>query len=115
MNKKKLEDIEYNCPVEMAIKIIGGRWKCGIIYHLLEGTKRFNELRKLIPEASQPMITRHLRELEAHGVVHRKVYAEVPPKTEYSLTDTGRALEPVLWAMHKWAEENIVEATSKKS
>ncbi len=96
-----------NCPVEMAIEIIGGRWKCPIIHHLLDGTKRFNELRRLIPDASQRMLTKHLRELEAHGIVHREVYAEVPPRTEYSLTDVGQSLEPILWAMHDWAVEQL--------
>ncbi|WP_022952431.1 winged helix-turn-helix transcriptional regulator [Leucothrix mucor] len=96
------------CPVEIAIRVVGGRWKCPIIHHLLTGTKRFNELRKLIPAASQRMLTKHLRELEQDGIVLRKVYAEVPPKTEYSLTDVGESLEPVLWAMHDWATANFV-------
>jgi DNA-binding HxlR family transcriptional regulator len=95
------------CPVEMTIGVIGGRWKCPIIHHLLDGTKRFNRLRRLIPRASQRMLTKHLRELEGDGLVNRKVYAEVPPRTEYSLTETGRSLEPVLWAMHQWAVANL--------
>jgi len=95
------------CPVEMAINVIGGRWKCPIIHHLLDGTKRFSELRKLIPGASQRMLTKHLRELESDGLILRKVFAEVPPRTEYSLTDKGRSLEPVMWAMHDWSVENL--------
>jgi len=98
------------CPVEMTIKMIGGRWKCPIIHHLLSGTKRFNELRRLIPDASQRMLTKHLRELEKDGIVHRKIFAEVPPKTEYSLTNVGQSLEPVLWAMHDWAVTNLDSA-----
>ncbi|MGC9460688.1 winged helix-turn-helix transcriptional regulator [Vibrio genomosp. F10] len=98
------------CPVEITIKLIGSRWKCPIIHHLLSGTKRFNELRRLIPDASQRMLTKHLRELEKDGIVHRKVFAEVPPKTEYSLTNTGQSLEPVLWAMHDWAVTNLDSA-----
>ena len=93
---------EYHCPVEATINIIGGKWKTLIIHHLLDGTKRFNELKRLVPKVTQRMLTSQLRELEAFGLVHRKVYAEIPPKVEYSLTDSGRTLEPVLWKMHEW-------------
>ncbi len=97
MNKKRLvKDPEYNCPVEATIRIIGGKWKCLIIHHLMDGTKRFNELRRLIPVITQRMLTSQLRELEADQIVNRKVYAQVPPKTEYSLTQLGKTLEPVL-------------------
>ncbi len=96
-----------NCPVETTIEVIGGRWKCPIIHQLLDGTKRFNELRRLIPDASQRMLTKHLRELERDGIVHRKVFAEVPPRTEYSLTEVGRSLEPVLAVMADWAVKNL--------
>ncbi|HJP37104.1 MAG: helix-turn-helix domain-containing protein [Gammaproteobacteria bacterium] len=103
MNKARLtSDPEYNCPVEATVDVIGGKWKCLIIHHLIDGTKRFNELRRLIPKITQRMLTSQLRELEADGVVSRKVYAEVPPKTEYSLTKLGKTLDPVLWAMHDW-------------
>jgi len=108
INQKKTIKEGDDCPVEMTIKVIAARWKCPIIHHLLNGTKRFNELRKLIPDASQRMLTKHLRELETHGIINRKVFAEVPPKTEYSLTDVGRSLEPVMWAMHDWAVTNLV-------
>jgi len=101
------QEEHHRCPVEMTISVIGGRWKCPIIHHLLDGTKRFNELRKLIPKASQRMLTKHLRELESDGIILRKVFAEVPPRTEYSLTDKGRSLEAVLWSMHDWAERNL--------
>ena len=101
----KLENDD--CPVEMTINVIGGRWKCPIVHHLLDGTKRFNELRKLIPGASQRMLTKHVRELEDGGIILREVFAEVPPRTEYSLTDMGRSLEPIMWAMHDWAVENL--------
>ncbi len=99
---------DHLCPVEMTVEVIGGRWKCAILHHLLEGKKRFNELRRLIPKASQRMLTRHLRELESHGIIERKVYQEVPPKTEYFLTKIGHSLEPVLWAMHDWAEDQLI-------
>jgi DNA-binding HxlR family transcriptional regulator len=94
----------YSCPVEVTLDIISGKWKCLIIHHLIDGTKRFNELRRLIPKITQRMLTSQLRDLEANGIVRRKVYAEVPPKTEYSLTELGGTLEPVLWAMHEWGK-----------
>ena len=105
MNKKRLvKDPKYNCPVEATMSIIGGKWKCLIIHHLIDGTKRFNELRRLIPVITQRMLTSQLRELQADGIVNRKVYAQVPPKTEYSLTKLGKTLEPVLWTMHDWGK-----------
>lgn len=96
-----------NCPVEATIEVIGGRWKCPIIHQLIEGTKRFNELRRAIPDASQRMLTKHLRELERDGIIHREVFAEVPPRTEYSLTEVGNSLEPVLSAMADWSIKNL--------
>ena len=104
---------DEDCPVEIAIEVIGGRWKCPIIHHLLDGTKRFNELRRLIPAASQRMLTKHLRELEGDEIVHREVFAEVPPRTEYSLTEKGRSLEPIMWALHDWSVENLGAAAKR--
>ena len=94
------------------MSIIGGKWKCLIIHHLIDGTKRFNELRRLISVITQRMLTSQLRELEADHIVNRKVYAEVPPKTEYSLTELGKTLEPVLWSMHDWGKTVIDEQNS---
>lgn len=99
---------EDRCPIEILLALIGGRWKPVILYHLIFGTKRFNELQRLIPGVSQRMLTKHLRELERDGIVHREVYKEVPPKVEYSLTDLGRTLEPLLMQMNKWAEEHLI-------
>ena len=90
------------------MSIIGGKWKCLIIHHLIDGKKRFNELRRLIPVITQRMLTSQLRELQADRIVNRKVYAQVPPKTEYSLTPLGKTLEPVLWTMHDWGK-NIID------
>ena len=73
----------------------------------MDGTKRYNQLKTLIPDASQRMLTRNLRELERDGIVKRVVFDEVPPRTEYSLTETGVSLQPILWAMHDWAEQNL--------
>ncbi|MBC7805319.1 MAG: helix-turn-helix transcriptional regulator [Akkermansiaceae bacterium] len=92
------------CSVEATISVIGGKWKPLILHQLLAATYRFGELHRAIPCATQQMLTQQLRELEADGIVHRKVYAEVPPKVEYSLTEYGRTLEPVLLAMHAWGQ-----------
>ena len=90
------------CDVEATLSVIGGRWKPVLVCHLLEGRKRFGELRRLTPNATERMITLQLRELEADGVVSRHVYAEVPPRVEYELTEFGRSLEPILMLMQEW-------------
>jgi DNA-binding HxlR family transcriptional regulator len=92
------------CPVEVALSIFGGKWKLQIVYCLLNGTKRFGALRRLIPGATQQMLTLQLRELEQAGIVHRQVYAQVPPKVEYSLTEMGRSLEPIVRQIYAWGE-----------
>lgn len=92
------------CPVEVALSIIGGKWKLQVVYCLLRGTKRFGELRRLIPGVTQQMLTLQLRELEQAGMIHRQVYAQVPPKVEYSLTESGRRLEPIVYQVHAWGE-----------
>lgn len=93
------------CPVNTTLSVIGGKWKVLILYHLVEQTQRFNELRRLLPEITQRMLTLQLRELEEDGLIHREVYPVVPPKVEYSLTDFGRTLLPVIGAMHQWGVE----------
>lgn len=90
------------CPVNHTLHVIGGKWKALIVYHLMDDTRRFNELRRRMPDITQRMLTLQLRELEADGVVHREVYAQVPPKVEYRLTATGHSLIPVIMAMHAW-------------
>jgi len=93
------------CPVESTIQAIGGRWKVLIIHHLLEETKRFGELTRLLHGVSARTLTRQLRELEDCGVIHRHVHQQIPPKVEYSLTPLGRKLQPILYAMHDWGVE----------
>lgn len=93
------------CPVETTLMLISDRWKVLIIRDLMEGTKRFGELKKSIGSISQKVLTSNLREMEADGLVNRKIYAEVPPRVEYTLTDTGYSLKPVLDAMVAWGTE----------
>lgn len=90
------------CDVEATLSVIGGRWKPVLVCHLLAGRKRFGELRRLVPNATERMITLQLRELEADGVVSRHVFAEVPPRVEYDVTAFGRTLEPILIDMQDW-------------
>jgi DNA-binding HxlR family transcriptional regulator len=97
------------CPVEVAFDAVGGKYKGMFLYHLLDGPKRFGELRKLKPTVTQRTMTLHLRELEEVGVVHRQVYAVVPPRVEYSLTPLGRTLEPILRLMLAWGVEHMGE------
>lgn len=97
---------EYNCTFEIAIDLIGGKWKPIIIWHLgTKGTKRFSELRRLLPQITQKMLTQQLRELESDSLIERKVYPQVPPKVEYSLTASGESLMPILEMMCKWGED----------
>ena len=93
------------CPVETTLMLIGDKWKVLILRDLMPGTKRFGELKKSIGTVSQKVLTAQLRDMEAKGLVTRRVYAEVPPRVEYSLTDLGRSLKPILDAMWSWGEE----------
>jgi len=92
------------CTIETTVGLIGGRWKAVVIFHLLSGTRRFGELRRLLPNATARMLTLQLRELEADGLVHRKVFAEVPPRVEYTLTQEGASLGPIVTAMGVWGK-----------
>ena len=92
------------CPVELTLMLISNRWKVLILRDLMDGTKRFGELKKSIGKISQKVLTSNLRSMEEQGLVSRKVYAEVPPKVEYTLTDTGYSLRPILDVMHSWGD-----------
>ena len=93
------------CPVETTLMLIGDKWKVLILRDLMPGTKRFGELKKSIGSVTQKVLTAQLREMEAQGLVDRRVYAEVPPRVEYSLTELGRSLKPILDAMYAWGED----------
>lgn len=105
---KKLEtDLEIQkCPVETSIDVLAGKWKILILWYLRSETKRFSELQKLLPRTTQKMLIQKLRELEDDGIVHREVYPVVPPKVEYSLTEYGQTLKPILKQLYLWGEEH---------
>ena len=93
------------CPVETTLMLIGDKWKVLILRDLMDGTKRFGELKKSIGSVSQKVLTAQLRDMEENGLVNRTVYAEVPPRVEYSLTDTGHSLKTVIDALWNWGED----------
>ena len=100
---------DNKCPAEFTLAMIGGRWKIPILFHLLGGSKRFTELARALNGVTQKMLTQQLREMERNGLVERKVFAQVPPKVEYSLTNLGVSLRPVVDAMCRWGEEHGVK------
>ncbi len=99
-------DKVYNTPVEVTLEVIGGKWKSVLVYHLLSGALRFSELKRRVPDITEKMLTQQLRELERAGVISRKVFAEVPPRVEYRVTDHGATLKPVLEAMCTWGRSH---------
>lgn len=104
-----MKDTMFHCPVEATLSLIGGKYKPIILYHLIDQKLRFSELQRIMPQATQKMLTQQLRELEADGLVHREVFPVVPPKTEYSLTEYGKTLVPVLKEMCEWGREHLSE------
>lgn len=100
----KVKKKKYNCPVDATLQFIGGKYKSIILWHLRDKTLRYNEIHKKIPGATDKMLTSQLRALETDGLIQRKVFPVVPPKTEYSLTDFGKTLLPVLEQMYEWGK-----------
>lgn len=105
---------EYQCSMELTLDLIGGKWKSLILWHLGENTLRFSELRKSLPQVTQKMLTQQLRELEDDGLVKRYIYTQVPPKVEYSLTETGRSLLPILATLCDWGINYVNEGQAAK-
>ena len=97
------------CPTETALSVMGGKWKGMILFYLSDGTKRYNELKRLIPDITQRMLTKQLRDLETDGIIHREVYPVVPPKVEYSLTESGKKLKPIISGLRDWGEGYLKE------
>ncbi|EGO62531.1 transcriptional regulator, HxlR family protein [Acetonema longum DSM 6540] len=108
----KFKDTEYQCSMELTLSLIGGKWKALILWYLGENTLRFSELRKVLPQITQKMLTQQLRELEENGLVHRFVYTQVPPKVEYSLTKAGKSLLPILGTLCQWGLNYVRETES---
>ncbi len=106
-------DCTPGCAVEATLSLIDGKWKGIILFHLLDGTMRFGEIRRRVMNATQRTLTNQLREMEADGLLDRTVYPQVPPKVEYSLTPLGRSLAPVLLALKQWGDANMALFQSK--
>lgn len=113
------KNMEYKCPMELTLDLIGGKWKSLILWYLGEKTMRFSDLRRSLPQVTQKMLTQQLRQLEENGLVHRLVYTQIPPKVEYSLTPAGKSLLPILETLCHWginfANENQFELTNKEA
>ncbi|OBU05907.1 winged helix-turn-helix transcriptional regulator [Morganella psychrotolerans] len=115
VKKTRYESYAYEaCPVEASLELMGGKGKGMILYHLISGTKRFNELRRHLVFITPRMLTKQLRELEDAGLIHREVYPQVPPKVEYSLTAAGESLTPILLMLKSWGEEHALPVLLKK-
>lgn len=113
--KTRYESYAYEaCPVEASLELMGGKGKGMILYHLISGTKRFNELRRHLVFITPRMLTKQLRELEEAGLIHREVYPQVPPKVEYSLTAAGESLTPILLMLKSWGEAHALPVLLKK-
>lgn len=106
---------QFSCSVEATLDVIGGKWKGVILFHLLERSMRFNELRRLLSGVTQRMLTLQLRELERDGLISRTIYAQVPPKVEYALTDFGRSLEPIVLSLRAWGEQHMPTVIARRS
>lgn len=105
--RQKMLERNPNCPVESVLNLLDGKWKGVILYHLMDGTLRFNELRRKLNNVTQRMLTKQLRELEADGLITRTVFPVVPPRVDYALSARGESLVPVLMAMKEWGDRNI--------
>jgi DNA-binding HxlR family transcriptional regulator len=102
-------------PVERAIKVISGRWKAVVLWHLFDGPKRLSELKRLVPSISQKVLIQQLREMEEHAIVHREIFRQVPPRVDYSATPLGLSLEPVIMALCNWGRQHAVELSELES
>ncbi len=108
MKRYELDGTFYYCPVDLTLSVIGGRWKGLVFWNLRDGAKRFGEMKKILVGINDKMLTQVLRELEKSGVVNRKVYEVIPPKVEYTLTEKGKELLPVMQQMSEWGERFVV-------
>ena len=97
-------------PAERALRVLSGRWKAIILYHLFAGPRRLSQLKRQLPDTSQKVLVQQLRELQEHGLVAREVFAEMPPRVEYSVTELGRSLKPLLRALCEWGQRHAAQA-----
>ena len=109
-----MKEKKYNISVEATLEVIGGKWKCVILCHLTYGKKRTNELKRLMPNITQKMLTQQLRELEEDGVINRIVYNQIPPKVEYELSEYGWSLKGILDSLCAWGENHITKVYGDK-
>ncbi|MDI9876218.1 winged helix-turn-helix transcriptional regulator [Flectobacillus rivi] len=107
MSKKKIQQPEEKCTLQEILNVIGGKWSMSIIYALFSGTKRFSELERIVLNINTRMLVKELKNMEANGIVVRKVYATVPPTVEYTLTTKGEKLEPIINELYKWGVEYV--------
>jgi DNA-binding HxlR family transcriptional regulator len=107
MNSKKAKKTDEKCALQEILGVIGGKWSMSIIYALFQGKKRFSELERLIPNINTRMLVKELKNMEANGIVIRKVFATVPPAVEYTLTTKGEKLEPIINELYKWGVEYV--------
>ena len=112
--KRRTYDCAYGCSVEATLDVIGGKWKGVLLFHLLNGPKRFGELQRILPDVTHRVLTLQLRELEKAGVVYREAYNEIPPRVEYSLTSFGKSLEPILLLLRDWGDQYQQTLIEKK-
>lgn len=103
----KFKDNEYQCWLEVSLDLIGGKWKALILWYLGKEAMRFSELRKKLPHVTQKMLTQQLREMETKGLIHRHIYTQIPPKVEYSLTEPGKTLLPILANLCQWGNNYV--------
>lgn len=101
-------DKVYTCGIDVTLAVVGGKWKASILWHLAHATMRFSDLQRQFSDTTRKMLTQQLRELEADGLVHREVYPQVPPKVEYSLTEKGRSIFPILQLMCDWGRQHLL-------
>ncbi len=111
----QFRNTHYQCSMELTLALIGGKWKSLILWRLGDNTLRFSELKKSLPQVTQKMLTQQLRELEEDGLVHRHVYTQVPPRVEYSLTQAGKSILPILNTMCEWGLQYITSFSKENT
>ncbi|WP_091583636.1 winged helix-turn-helix transcriptional regulator [Alteribacillus bidgolensis] len=105
---KKVRSGKFNCEKELTLSLISGKWKITMLYHIgKDGTMRFNEIRRVFPKITHKVLTTQLRELEEDGLLHREVYPEVPPRVEYTITERGKSLMPIIDSMYEWGQKHM--------